>query len=506
MAVMIPFTPSARVERRYLPFWMDRVLEKLEKVRQSPDAHAVHDLRVALRRCRSLAAVMQEVDAHPAWEEMRRTGRKLFRVLGDLRDAQVQEAWVKQLAPESDPVGVRPLYRVRSDEERLREAALRKAAKFDGKYWRQLAKVLAHRVRLVPPGSPAAGCLALERMEEARELHRRALRTERPKPWHKLRIGMKRFRYTVEGFLPEQHAAWSDDLKRVQDLLGDVHDLDVLLELVREEAAGDSTDHLGEWVERIEKERSARIDSYRQLTLGTTSLWNHWRHGLPSNGNLEIAVMERLRTTQRACDPHRRKTAQTARWAKAIFEAFQGAQCGPLFSDPKMLRVFEATTILHGIHPQESEQAQPREARKFLARLPAPPEWTAEEWNLAGWAIRYHRGKEPKGNGGFAQLSAEQKKRVFLFAGMLRVARALRKIGAMPGKELRAELLPDVVKLYLPGLPDAFEAELKLNDAKHLLERGLGKPLLFVPAEVEQKTLTPPEKKPLLVRAAAASD
>jgi hypothetical protein len=62
------------------------------------------------------------------------------------------------------------------------------------------------------------------------------------------------------------------------------------------------------------------------------------------------------------------------------------------------------------------------------------------------------------------------------------------------------------VKLYVPELPDAPEAELRLNDAKHLLERGLGKPLLFVPAEVEQKTLTPPEKKPLLVRAAAASD
>ena len=167
MAVVIPLPPSARIERRDLPFWMDRVLEKLEKVRESPDAHAVHDLRVALRRCRSLAAVMEEVDTHPAWEEMRRTGRKLFRGLGDLRDAQVQEAWVRKLAPEGDPVGARLLERVSSEEERLREAALRKAAKFDDEHWRQLAKVLARRVRLVSPGSPAAGCLALERMEVA---------------------------------------------------------------------------------------------------------------------------------------------------------------------------------------------------------------------------------------------------------------------------------------------------------------------------------------------------
>ena len=49
-----------------------------------------------------------------------------------------------------------------------------------------------------------------------------------PAGFHRLRITIKRFRYIVENFLPLQHAAWSDDLKHIQDLLGDVHDLDVL--------------------------------------------------------------------------------------------------------------------------------------------------------------------------------------------------------------------------------------------------------------------------------------
>jgi len=46
---------------------MDRVIKELENVRSSPDADAVHDLRVAIRRCRSVAAVMEEVDPDPAW-------------------------------------------------------------------------------------------------------------------------------------------------------------------------------------------------------------------------------------------------------------------------------------------------------------------------------------------------------------------------------------------------------------------------------------------------------
>src|SRR5579883_2661037 len=64
--------PGAPTEHRGLSYWMERVLKELAQVRTSPDANAVHDLRVALRRCRSLAAVMEEVDPDAAWPEKRR--------------------------------------------------------------------------------------------------------------------------------------------------------------------------------------------------------------------------------------------------------------------------------------------------------------------------------------------------------------------------------------------------------------------------------------------------
>src|SRR5713226_10081911 len=104
--VAVSSARGSRAEHRGLSFWMHRVLEELANVRSSPDSDAVHDLRVAIRRCRSLASVMEEVDRDPAWPEMRKVARKLFRGLGALRDAQVMAGWVKNLAPETDPVRV----------------------------------------------------------------------------------------------------------------------------------------------------------------------------------------------------------------------------------------------------------------------------------------------------------------------------------------------------------------------------------------------------------------
>ena len=192
MASATPLPSGARPEHRGLSFWMDRVLKELENFRASSDPDVVHDLRVAIRRCRSVAAVMEEVDPDPAWPAMRKVARKLFRGLGALRDAQVMNEWVKKLAPETDPVRAHLQAAFESNEPKLRENALRLAAKFDQKSWRRLERTLRKRSRLVPAGSLAARCLALERFESAKELHAKALRTEKPKPWHALRIGLKR--------------------------------------------------------------------------------------------------------------------------------------------------------------------------------------------------------------------------------------------------------------------------------------------------------------------------
>jgi CHAD domain-containing protein len=492
--VAIAGTP---VPKRGLRESMERVLKELETVRKNPAPDPVHDLRVAIRRCRSVGAVFQEVDPDPAWSELRRVPRKLFRRLGALRDAQVMDDWVKHLAPECDPLRAKLHSDFIDNEPDLRDTALRSVEKFDIKSWTRLEQKLRRRIRLVPPSSLAAQCLAVERIDEARDLHARAQRTDNPDAWHELRIGIKRFRYTVENLLPNHYVLWSKNLKRLQDILGDVHDLDVLAVLIKEvvaknvpddEAAQHKlTDAHHVWQEIIHRERTERVETYRQLTLGKTSLWNDWRHGLPQGKRLALASMARLRATARATDSRPHRTAKISRFAITLFDALRRAHAAPAFGEQNMRRVMRAAARLHRVggvrHAKPADKSTRKAARRFLRELPMPPSWTYEEWDLLGWAVRFHRGPEPSPDRGtFSTLSDEQQKNIQAIAGVLRLSRALRKCGLETCDGLRAEKTADAVILHVPGLPDSAENAARLAAAKHLLDTYIGKPLLLKPA------------------------
>src|SRR5271169_6800832 len=87
-----------------LAFWAAKVLEEADKAGQDFAADPVHDLRVAIRRCRSMADGFLSVDPDPEWKQMKKLGKPLFSTLGDLRDTQVMSEWVTRLSEADDPV------------------------------------------------------------------------------------------------------------------------------------------------------------------------------------------------------------------------------------------------------------------------------------------------------------------------------------------------------------------------------------------------------------------
>ena len=129
-------------QHRELSDSMDKVRDELQKVRSKPDKESVHDLRVAIRRCRSVAAVFEEIDSDESWPEMRRKARKLFRALGALRDGHVLTDWVKKLAPEDDPVRKHLQEQMDAYEPGLLKEVEKAAGKFDDKAWKRLRQRL----------------------------------------------------------------------------------------------------------------------------------------------------------------------------------------------------------------------------------------------------------------------------------------------------------------------------------------------------------------------------
>jgi hypothetical protein len=105
------------------------------------------------------------------------------------------------------------------------------------------------------------------------------------------------------------------------------------------------------------------------------------------------------------------------------------------------------------------------------------------------WSVRFHRGPEPRQKNGFRKLSEEQQTAVRALAGVLRLARALRKSGLEGAVGLRCEKSTDAVVLSVPGLLDTAEIAARLAAAKHLLESVLARPLILKPVP---KPETPP--------------
>jgi len=70
-------------KRAGLALWMERVLEECDRASVEFGTDPVHDLRVALRRCRSMADGLRVMDPDPAWKEMKKAGRQLFREFGN---------------------------------------------------------------------------------------------------------------------------------------------------------------------------------------------------------------------------------------------------------------------------------------------------------------------------------------------------------------------------------------------------------------------------------------
>jgi CHAD domain-containing protein len=476
--------------------WMERVLVECDRAEAGFDVDAVHDLRVALRRCRSLADGVMAIDPDASWKEMKKAGKKLFQALGELRDMQVMAEWIEKLGDAAvgdaptlaqrtrkdgapgDPVAVRLLDHIHAREAACKQLALKDLNQFDRKQWRRWSRELPRRAGRVRPGSVVYLHLALEKWVAAYELHKHALRTRSRVALHTLRIGIKRFRYTVENFLPRQHEVWGSDLKELQDLLGEVHDLDVLWTTAVEIMAFPDLESRKRWRDKLDAEREKRVQRYRELMVGRASLWHVWRAELPAGAALRAAALTRLRVWAGYLDPDFLHSQRVAQMALALYDGLRSARLVSAENADEKREVLQAAAFLHDVGKAKGEENHQKKSYRMIRGLARPLGWSARELELAAVVARYHRGALPHPRGKSLQVLELPDRRVALeLAGVLRLADAL---DSRNGHEPRLEVcLQDDFVLVRAAWYSALERSAEeVAAARHLLETVLRRPVL----------------------------
>ncbi len=528
--------PAGPKPKLGLRAWMERVLVECDRAAAGFEADPVHDLRVALRRCRSLADGLMAIDPDSSWKDMKKAGRKLFRALGELRDMQVMAEWIEKLsvagdsaaagdaptlaqrtsqdgAPTAgdaptlaqrtsqdgaptgdpdwgDPVVVKLLSHVRAREAECKQRAFKDLHQFDRKQWREWSRTLPRRAARVRPGSVVYLHLALEKWTAAYDLHKRALRTRSQASWHQLRIGIKRFRYTVENFLPRQHALWGDDLKELQDLLGEVHDLDVLWGTAVEITAFPDAESRSRWREKLNVERGKRIERYRDKMVGRESLWRVWRAELPVGPQLRRAAMSRLRIWAGYLDPDFQHSERVAQWALLLYDGLKdaglvAAGAATQDSDCDSRAVLQAAALMHDVGKAKGAKNHEKNSYRMIRGLARPLGWSAREMELAAVVARYHRGTLPRPRGKSMQLLELPDRPIAMeLAGVLRLARALDKGHGRRNENpprLEVSLQDHFVLVRAAGYSALDRLAEDVAGARHLLETVLRRPVLVRP-------------------------
>ena len=175
-----------------------------------------------------MAETLNEVVPDPNWRKLKKATRELFHALGDLRDIQVERFLIKKIDAPSDPLRKYLTRHLGRQEKKQRNAAEKALDEFDRRSWRKKSAKLSSKAQFFPIESVVFQRIASARLNDAVRLYQSAREKKSSTARHQTRIGIKRFRYVVENFLPQRHEVWASDLKRMQDLLGDLHDMDVL--------------------------------------------------------------------------------------------------------------------------------------------------------------------------------------------------------------------------------------------------------------------------------------
>jgi CHAD domain-containing protein len=239
----------------YLRKQAKRLAAQLDGARRGDNPESVHQARVASRRLRAGLRMFRECFDPERLKTWRKQIRRVTTKLGDARDKDVQIAYLCDVLDALDekpcyPGIARLLARLERQREGIQPKVVEAVDRFQssGVLEQMLAvsKEVLCEARSQAAGVPSASALAepqrhiLDNLDRLLSCQDSLSDPEDRQRHHAMRIAAKRLRYTLEISAPVyggQLDGTVEAVKKVQTLLGEVHDCDVWAEHLRAFAA-----------------------------------------------------------------------------------------------------------------------------------------------------------------------------------------------------------------------------------------------------------------------------
>jgi hypothetical protein len=391
--------------------------------------------------------------------------------LGALRDTQVLAEWVEKLGVAGEASTGVLLEGLKAKYEQDRAAAQDIAREFDRKQWRVWSRELAGRFRHAASDKPACESLALEIWEKVRDLHRRAQKSQSRIAYHRVRVELKKFRYAIENFLPSMYSGWAPDLKFLQDLLGEIHDLDVLSQIISKNRRLSDEAARVAWAQKIQVERAARLQQYRAKMAGKSApLWT-WREGLPGERELRSAGLAKLAEWAYFVSPSFQHVRRITKFALQLYDGF--ANCGLIGHDSSIEERFilHAAALLQEVGHFKKDRAHHKESYRMIRRATPPVGWTRTDLELVALVARFHRRALPSlDHRILITYQLPLRHSLIFLAALLRMANAFGAKSYRAVRRLEVENCAGVIVVRAEGYAETDPLTRKLSEAKRLLE------------------------------------
>jgi len=488
-------------------------------VRDSNDIEHIHRMRVASRRLRAALPLFSSCFSEKDFRHWMHEIKKITRALGEARDTDVQVAFLKKyLKAQAVPVP--------AHTEDPIAALLSRLQKRRGLLQNEVCSVLDELEKTQVLTGMRAACPVPAVAGRGRKRERyfgtlpvaadrigtRLAGLDRFEPFvhnpdavfehHAMRIAAKKLRYTLEIYAPLYRRGFEKPIsrvKRLQDLLGDIHDCDVWIEqmtlaIIKQRARRHPEG--GAEVSAVAPLRALLINRERRRVRLYRQFVRYWdtlvRTGF--RDELRSAVLEGQKTV--FCH----HTPRSANEEREAFVQLAGTAPGHVTHESTVsmlsLRLFDELAPLHGLGPRDralldyaatvhdigwtSGQAghQKRSAELILASggLPVP----VREQGIIALVAGLHGGSARSRPTGFwLLLSSADQKRVRTLAALLRVADGLDYLHAGNVSDLHCTIHETEVQCELTCTSDAATGKARAIKKSDLFADVFGKTLVI---------------------------